>query len=85
MSGAEGTTDTRPAPPIPPAEQFVADSPLEEDEFELLVPPSKRTAVRRTRLFVFWRPAAPAAIVFISENEDFELPASQSNLARRAR
>ena len=38
MSGAEGTIDTRPAPPIPPAEQFVADSPLEGAGFELSVP-----------------------------------------------
>src|SRR6516164_6581894 len=32
----------------------------------------------------FLRSAAPAAIVLISENDDFELPASQSNLPRRA-
>ena len=35
-------------------------------------------------LLVFFRTAAPAAIVLISENDDFELPASQSNLTRRA-
>ena len=40
-----------------------ADSPLEGEGFELHVPPSKRTAVRRARPFVFRRPAAPAAIV----------------------
>src|SRR5439155_6051370 len=55
-------------------------SALEEEGFELLVPPSKRKPVRRACLFVFWRPAAPAAIVLISENDDFVLPASQSNL-----
>jgi hypothetical protein len=47
-------------------------------------PTFKRTAVSRARPFVFWRPAAPTAIVLGSENDDFELPASQSNLARRA-
>src|SRR4051812_10237826 len=36
------------------------------------------------RPFVFSGPAAPAAIVLISENDDFELPAARSNLARRA-
>jgi len=41
----------------------------------------KRTAVRRTRLFVFF--GARPRRFFISENDDFELPASQSNFARR--
>jgi hypothetical protein len=31
------------------AARFVPDSPLEEEGFELLVPPSNRTAVRRAR------------------------------------
>jgi hypothetical protein len=34
---------------ILPAHREFADSPLEEEGFELLVPPSKRTAVRRAR------------------------------------
>jgi hypothetical protein len=44
----------------------------------------QKDSVSPARPFVFWRPAAPAAIVLVSENDDFELPASQSNLARRA-
>src|SRR5438270_13471084 len=47
-------------------------------------PTFKRTAVSRARPFVFWRPAAQAASVLVSENDDFELPVSQSDLARRA-
>src|SRR5215472_14788777 len=53
------------------------DSLAEEEGLELLVPPSKRTATRRAGRFVFWRPAAPAAIVGISESDEFKLPASQ--------
>ena len=62
----------------PPARRFVPDSPLEEEGFEPLVPPSKRTAIPSSILRFF------AAIVLISENDDFELPESRSNLARRA-
>jgi hypothetical protein len=43
-------------------------------------PTFKEDSVRRARPFVFW---CPAAIVLTSENTDFELPASRSNLARR--
>jgi hypothetical protein len=36
-----------------PENRFASDSPLEEEGFELLVPPSKRTAVRRARPLFF--------------------------------
>ena len=51
---------------------FGTDTPLEEDGFEPLVPPSKRTAVPSSSL-VFPCPAVPAAIVLISESDDVEL------------
>jgi hypothetical protein len=63
---------------------FALDSPLEEAGFELLVPPSKRTAVPELAPSFFAPDCTPAAIVLVSENDDFELPASHSNLARRA-
>jgi hypothetical protein len=64
--------------------RFAADSPVEEKGFELLVPLSKRTAVRRTRPFFFGARLHRLRSFLISENDDFELPASQSNLPRRA-
>jgi hypothetical protein len=55
--------------------RFAADSPLEEDGFELVDPLSKRTAV----------PSSPFGFpvdgtgcgVLISENDDFEFPAAK--------
>ena len=58
-------------------EPMVADSPLEEEGFEF---GSHFQEARGTPLV----PAASAAIVFTSESDDFELPTSQRNLARRA-
>ena len=43
-------------------------------------PTFKEDSVPPSSPFVFW---CPAAIVLTSENTDFELPASRSNLARR--
>src|SRR5947209_6402471 len=75
---------TRSASPSRERVRFALDSPLEGSGFELLVPPSKRTAVSELAPSFFARPAAPAAIVLVSENDDFELPASHSSLAHRA-
>jgi hypothetical protein len=52
--------------------EVLSDRPFKEDN---------RTS---SSPLLFLLPAAPAAIVLISENDDFELSASQSNLARRA-
>jgi hypothetical protein len=38
---------------VEPITEFVPDSPLEEAGFELLVPPSKRTAVSRALPSIF--------------------------------
>jgi hypothetical protein len=62
--------------------RFAADSPLEEDGFELVVPHSKRTAVPNSP---FGFPAAaPAASVLISESDDFQLPVPRANVVIRA-
>jgi hypothetical protein len=60
--------------------EFAPDSPLEEEGFELLVPPSNRTTVRRARPR-FLTPDCTGCDRLTKEKNDFELPASQSNLA----
>ena len=54
--------------------RWFADSLLERDGFELLVPPSRRTAVRRARPFVFLAPGCTGCDRFNSRERRLRTP-----------
>ena len=80
---AQTAAKMRDSPPTAAECSAETDSALEEAGFELLVPPLRSTALPELAPFVF-RARLHRLRSLVSENDDFELPGSHSNLARRA-